>query len=321
MATLILELAQKGLYHYHKIDKPTVRIGRAFDNDIILSDITISPHHAIIEQADNGQIILRNLSDENPLKVNSCEIENSIELEAYPVKLEIGRLHARLMPVDTQVEATRHLQCKSFFHCFIKSPVTATLLYLSILSFSVLAYLTSLLIPMKWPELLLESGTVALAIIALAMAIAGITRLAGHRWEISSTIAIVSLAFLLSEIVGITTYIASYTFNSTRISGITNSLFTLTIPPLLLWFFLTQIAHFKKLPANLITLILFISLTYNIFSTHKKTIFFTDSFSSIAHYDKTLLPWDYRLKPTVSIDTFIQQTRELKAGKFILPKE
>ncbi|MFT4560716.1 MAG: hypothetical protein ACI9BW_000450 [Gammaproteobacteria bacterium] len=40
-------------------------IGRAFDNDVILSDETVSPHHAVIQCAENGDIVVVDLESLN----------------------------------------------------------------------------------------------------------------------------------------------------------------------------------------------------------------------------------------------------------------
>ena len=38
METLMLEIRTQGLNQYHRLDKAETRIGRALDNDVILSD-------------------------------------------------------------------------------------------------------------------------------------------------------------------------------------------------------------------------------------------------------------------------------------------
>ena len=43
MATLIIEIQGRHGSQYHKIEKAAVRVGRALDNDIILSDPPKTP--------------------------------------------------------------------------------------------------------------------------------------------------------------------------------------------------------------------------------------------------------------------------------------
>ena len=66
METLILEISTRGLHRYQQIEREVTTIGRALDNDIILSDPTVAPHHLkIIRHADN-RVELVNLSEVNP---------------------------------------------------------------------------------------------------------------------------------------------------------------------------------------------------------------------------------------------------------------
>ncbi|MGY8814032.1 MAG: FHA domain-containing protein [Gammaproteobacteria bacterium] len=48
-----------------KLDGERITVGRAFDNDLIVSDTEVSPHHAVIETDENGQLILNDLNSLN----------------------------------------------------------------------------------------------------------------------------------------------------------------------------------------------------------------------------------------------------------------
>ena len=104
MANLILEIATGGLNLYHSIDKPETTIGRAPDNDIILSDPTVAPHHArIVSDAEGVEIV--NLSNVNPVRVNRRPIDAQ-RLSTLPLTLELGRVKARLR-ANTEGAAAR----------------------------------------------------------------------------------------------------------------------------------------------------------------------------------------------------------------------
>jgi len=62
MEKVILEIIQRGVHQYHKVDSFPVTIGRAFDNDIILQDVTVSPHHLVITE-DDGKISLQDIPE------------------------------------------------------------------------------------------------------------------------------------------------------------------------------------------------------------------------------------------------------------------
>ncbi len=45
MAKMMLEIQARGLNQYHRLESFPVTIGRALDNDVILSDNSVSPYH------------------------------------------------------------------------------------------------------------------------------------------------------------------------------------------------------------------------------------------------------------------------------------
>lgn len=49
----------------HKANTLPIRIGRAYDNDVILDDPHIAAHHALIEQTAAGELIIRDLGSHN----------------------------------------------------------------------------------------------------------------------------------------------------------------------------------------------------------------------------------------------------------------
>ena len=67
MAELILEIFTRGLHRYQPVDTEVTRIGRALDNDIILSDPTVAPHHLKIIRYGEDSLELVNLAEVNPI--------------------------------------------------------------------------------------------------------------------------------------------------------------------------------------------------------------------------------------------------------------
>lgn len=54
--------------HRHELRRlggPILRIGRAFDNDLVLTDPTVSPCHAVIEETPDGRVVMRDLDSLN----------------------------------------------------------------------------------------------------------------------------------------------------------------------------------------------------------------------------------------------------------------
>jgi Inner membrane component of T3SS, cytoplasmic domain len=56
---------QQKVTERHKFTQPAVRLGRAFDNDVILFNKHVCPYHALLQQDDQGQWWLEDLSSVN----------------------------------------------------------------------------------------------------------------------------------------------------------------------------------------------------------------------------------------------------------------
>ena len=94
MAPLILEIVTRGLHHYQPLEKTETTIGRALDNDVILSDPTVAPYHARIVRHDDGALEIINLAEVNPTRVGRRRVD-SLVTPKLPVMLEIGRVQVR----------------------------------------------------------------------------------------------------------------------------------------------------------------------------------------------------------------------------------
>ena len=68
-APLILEILDRfgKVRERHKLDQFPIRIGRAYDNDVILDDPYVSPHHLELLQDGNGHVLMTDLNSENGL--------------------------------------------------------------------------------------------------------------------------------------------------------------------------------------------------------------------------------------------------------------
>ena len=82
-----------------KINGDKISVGRAFDNQVILSDEFIDPYHVIIERDSNAQILITDLNstngirDENDLIVESKVIESGSEFV-------LGKTHIRIFAIE-----------------------------------------------------------------------------------------------------------------------------------------------------------------------------------------------------------------------------
>ena len=108
MDVLILEISTRGLHRYETLGTGKTTIGRALDNDIILSDPTVAPHHLqIVQHADNS-VELINLTNINPTRLDRHRLDTQV-IGKLPVELVIGRVQATLQSREQPVAATRPL--------------------------------------------------------------------------------------------------------------------------------------------------------------------------------------------------------------------
>ncbi len=129
MAELILEITYRNDRHHVVLNKPVLRLGRALDNDVILADPTVSPHHLVIKVDGEGRYWLYPVNDENGLVRDGNLIERPLRLDNEPLSIEAGRTHLHILPRDYPVAATRQLSCRSGTACLFGNGIWAAVLF------------------------------------------------------------------------------------------------------------------------------------------------------------------------------------------------
>ena len=305
MGKVILETIQRGVHSYHKIESFPVTMGRAFDNDIILQDVTISPHHLVLDQVD-GKYVIQNLSTENGTTLEGKSLGSEAVTLDVPSSFKLNNLKARLLSTDMPVEETYVQSCSGFF-CFFSSPVWAALLLLATVAIFFLErfldtpvakeplYYLSNVLPSVW------------TLLGITVVISGITRISTHRWEIIPAISIASLVFLVPQIFEYLGHFVSYLFTADSFGSWLQNIASFMIIPLLLAVFIVKTIHVKWLPALGVA-----ALVYSPFLAYQVIGLVDDlnlksGFSEVPTYSQTLLPNDVRLNATISLDDFIKE--------------
>ncbi|MYM81548.1 FHA domain-containing protein [Duganella sp. FT50W] len=95
-------LARNGdVLHRHKVAALPIRIGRSYDNDIILDDAHSAASHAIIETDSHNQVVLRDLGSKNGI-VHKGRKQTSISLDGEAV-VRLGHTRLRVRGADFPV--------------------------------------------------------------------------------------------------------------------------------------------------------------------------------------------------------------------------
>ena len=316
MEPLILEICTRGLHRYHQIDADVTTIGRALDNDIILSDPTIAPHHLKIIRHGDDSLELVNLAEVNPARINNRRLE-SLLTEQLPVELELGRVQARILPRKYRVAATKPLAGDGRPSHLFGHSSWAAVLVLACLVLGGLEFYLNLYTSFKWADLfkyVLRETVLTLGVFVLALAV--LERLLVNRWEIKQVVTSVSLVFLLYFFFSATADGLRYLFSANWPATLIHFGWNLLIIPAAITLYLVHISHLQLKRSIILAIMIAspISVPSLLQSPQLKVLL--DDFSSSARYQNSLSALNWHLSPTVSINRFIDQAKKLDAGEF-----
>jgi hypothetical protein len=91
----------KEVLHRHRIDSLPIRIGRSYDNDVILDDQHIAAFHAIVAQDIEGAFLIRDQGSRNGITVNGLR-KSEIQLDDKMV-FQLGYTYLRIRAADSPV--------------------------------------------------------------------------------------------------------------------------------------------------------------------------------------------------------------------------
>jgi hypothetical protein len=90
--------------HRHKVETLPIRLGRSYDNDIILDDAHSAAAHAVVETDEHGQLVLRDLGSKNGTIYHGKRQANVILGGNTVVRLGHTRLRVRAADFPVAVE-------------------------------------------------------------------------------------------------------------------------------------------------------------------------------------------------------------------------
>lgn len=307
--SLLLEIQLRPLSQYYRLTKFPVRIGRALDNDIILSDPTVSPHHLEIDQTEQGKLCFRNLSKENGSRLNGKALTAASLAITQPINLRLGNRRMRLLTSAMQVTQTSVNHCRGWSKVFCYPLCALGLVGVTGLAFFYESYLQSIF----RKELVYYLSSVMpylLGLIALALLIAGISRLANQRWEFFPALGLAALCMLVPHLLGELGHALNYlvTANWPLESLLLLSNFLLI--PLLFYTYIRTVHHAE--PWSALGIALLFSAPLLVYQAIDLTDQWTvkHEFTGQADFNRNLSAWDLRLKPTLSIDEYFAETEK-----------
>lgn len=313
---MILEINTRGLHRYHKIEREVTTLGRAFDNDIILSDPTVAPHHLKIIRYGDNSIELVNLAEVNQTRVDNEQLD-SLVTETLPLDLELGRVRAQLLPLDYVVPATRPLSGDGGFSRVFDHSYWVFMLVLICLCFGGVDFFLNSYNSFKWSDLfkfVLRETVLTIGMFVLALSV--LERLLVNRWEISQLVTSVCLVYLLYYFCSLTVDQVSYLFSASWPTTLFRFGWFLVIIPAAIALYLVNISHLKRSRSIWLAMLIASPIAVPSILQSAELRGLLDDFSTAAKYQNNLSTLNWHLKDTVTIDEFIEQARQLDAGEF-----
>jgi len=316
MASLILEIVTRGLHHYQPLDKPETTIGRALDNDVILSDPTVAPYHARIVRHEDGALEIINLAEVNPTRVGRRRVD-SLVIPKLPVALEIGRVQIHILDRDQPVAATRPLAGNGRPSHLFGHAYWAAILIMACLVLGGLEFYQSAYNSFKWSDLLkyvMRETMLTLGVIILALAV--LERLLVHRWEIRQLVTAVALTYLAYHATAWLADILDYLFSAHWPGTLLYFGWYLLAVPCAIALYLIHISHLRQSRGMLLAILIASPIAAPGLLQSPRLHALLDDFSSSARYHNQLSALNLHFASRVSIETFIAEARELEAGEF-----
>src|SRR5512133_3570664 len=214
MGGIIIEIQPRsGNHTYKKFSQPSIRIGRAYDNDLIIADPYVSPHHATIDISESI-LYVTDISSTNGTVINKGKpISDQTEIISGDC-LVIGKTTLRVLDSSHDVSPAISLSQKKSSRMTMAIPVCAILSLLFSIAVLYMLQLSNSYKAIKPITLLAQ----ILPILFAPLLWSGVWSLAGHitrkkaHFGIQYTITNVSIIFLIASSAGIE-YIDYYTGN------------------------------------------------------------------------------------------------------------
>lgn len=321
MAKLIIEIVHplRFLREYRTFDAPQIRIGRGYDNDLVLGDPHVSPAHLIVRSRSRSSSsgeeqgwIVEDIGRENGMYLRKlAKVVDQARLDPGD-EIVIGHTRLRFLSPEHPVAATKLLVPTHPFFQRIEKPVNAwSILLVCAMIFTAHVYMTSI---EDVSILKLASGSLGFLLTAFAWAGAWafIGRMIKHKTQFAAQLSLV-LLFLVAGLmsVNVSEY-AGYSFNSVIVEIIVIAILLSGLGTAFLvgnMALATNVSLRKRVAVcSSIFLGIIAILTLLYYS-------FKDEFNPNPMYFSTLKPPFAKVLPNRSVDQFLTET----AGIFEFP--
>lgn len=179
---IVIELAARGHKSagFHRFDAGTVRIGRAYDNNLILDEVHVSPHHAELRRDETGAWWLHDLNSSNGLRNRHHErVDSPLRIESG-ADIWVGKVHLRFFdPAHPVEEAVQLGATETLLHSMSNPILAAVIVVCAIVLLTGIEWQQTFK-PFRWKEFLPEAIGLPISALLWASVWAGIGRLLKH---------------------------------------------------------------------------------------------------------------------------------------------
>ncbi len=313
-APYILEIVSRGRGQpqFRRIRQFPYRVGRAYDNDLILSDDTISAAHLQFEQDADGALRVRNLSHENGTRLGRRKLGFVPEPMALPCTLELGHTQLRVLAQDTAVAPARRPQAVPGSLTLVERLPFALILLVLLFGFDVAMMFMNRIEPLTLRNALFNQAPELLAPIFTAVLTGFISRLLLHRWRFGLQLTIACVAFIVSALAQELLHRISYFYSSDGIAQLFNLMLAGSVFTAL---FAWQLRAFSTLSKQR-SIGVAVAITWPLMALFwLQGVVRTPDFDEQPALHLALLATDLRRDETLDLSSFLQQTHnELQEG-------
>lgn len=288
-----------------RFEKESVTLGRGYGCDVILEDPHVSPEHARISLSEDGCWTVSDLSSENGVYLkNSTRIFDHSPIKSGDIVI-LGLVRIRFLQSDHEVSPTVILTWAEKTFTKLGKPIYALVVLSAFLAVLGLSFYFS-----YYQEIAFKSFyNDILPYLAWGIVWAGCWSLMGrifrHEARFLSHLSIYFLFIMVLIVIELTKEIVAY--NTLSISQSYN--YELVVSAIasiaLIWCCLYLATHLRRVNRMVVTF----TIVFGLFATIMATTIFTEAeFSRSPDYVSTVLPDQFRVSNSITLDKFLADT-------------
>ena len=307
MALIIEVVTPSGrLLDRQRFEQEHVAIGRAYDNQLILSDNSVDPHHVSITTSEGG-IIVNDMNSINGVMLHHQLLKSNHQIKSGD-ELIIGKTHIRVFTDKHPVPEAINLSSQDVLVNYFSNGWLILISLIVLSAFIILEVWLASIDEFRFRDYVESVFIIGVFVFLYALFWGVIGKLVKHYMRFGAQLCLISLYLIL-------TYFLDYfydvlLFNTLNffLTTIIASAINIIVLGMLLWFNLeisTNLSDKKKLVVSLL-----VSLSLILLTIYTEVIDRTE-FRAAPYLSEKLLPPMLRFAPSESIDEFIEQSRDI----------